>query len=126
MCCVWQGLTQPLLTVSVHIGAVELFSETRSILGTVRFLHKEKAHLASALIFIFSVSSAKSSQGVRGEALRLSSPLNPLALFCLHSQPCPFHQVCVAAVDSLLAESERLLALVALPFHSQLVEVVIR
>jgi uncharacterized paraquat-inducible protein A len=50
-----QGLLYPLLTVSIHLGDIELFHQTRSVLSTIKFLHEEKADLPAALILIFSV-----------------------------------------------------------------------
>jgi uncharacterized paraquat-inducible protein A len=44
---------------------MELFSTTRSILGTIRFLHEENAELPAMLILIFSVSDTNAGPGNR-------------------------------------------------------------
>ena len=49
------GLSLPLLTVVVKVGQVELLRQTRSTIGTIRFLHSEGADLPAVLIGLFSV-----------------------------------------------------------------------
>ncbi len=54
------GVYLPVLTIEVSpvlplFGKLELFRETRSILGTVQELYKTDNHLVAILIFVFSV-----------------------------------------------------------------------
>ena len=53
------GLTQPLLTITAFVEAMglrnELFTETRSIIQTVRSLHESGNNFVSGLILLFSV-----------------------------------------------------------------------
>lgn len=53
--CLGPGLSLPLLTVIVKVGDVELLRQSRSTLGTVRFLRSEGALLPAVAIALFSV-----------------------------------------------------------------------
>lgn len=52
----YPGLTFNLLTVRILFGGIEMMSQTRSIIGTVKYLKEEGAGLAAGLIVVFSIA----------------------------------------------------------------------
>lgn len=60
LCALYPGLTFDVLTIKIAptlpvVGKYELFSETRSILGTIDNLFEQKNHIVATLILVFSV-----------------------------------------------------------------------
>ena len=51
----YPGLTDDLITISASLGPLELFKETRSILGTVSSLHESGNDIVAGMIFFFGV-----------------------------------------------------------------------